>query len=66
MKKKGISLQDYKDRYNKHVEEITRLQKLILIEEQKLFELIETKKKDSKTSFCIDLSQVVAGTGQLA
>ncbi len=46
-----ISLKDYKDRYNVHLEEITHLQKLLVIEEQKLFALVETKKQvliDSK------------------
>lgn len=31
--------------YDAHIEEITRLQMLIEIEEQKLFELIEVKKQ---------------------
>ena len=43
--KKFISLRNYRNRRCKHVEEITRLQKLLVIEEQALFELIQTQKQ---------------------
>ncbi len=42
---KNPSSSSYEDRYNKHVEIITCLQELILIEEQNLFKLIQTKKQ---------------------
>ena len=43
--KKILSLEDYANHYNNYLEEITRLQGLLAIEEKKLFELMQIKEQ---------------------
>ena len=43
--KKIITLMNFEDSYDIHLEEITRLQNLLAVEEQKLFRVIKSKKQ---------------------